>query len=65
MQTNGRALVSARAPLPLFTNQWAIEGSGDLKYWSTVTNVPGMQFSATVLDNLPAANRFYRVRSIR
>ena len=65
LQTNGRALVTARAPLPLLTNQWTVESSGDLKTWSSLTNVPGLQFSATVLDSSAAPNRFYRVKSSR
>jgi len=65
MQPDGRALVTARAPLPLLTNRWTLEGSANLKVWSALTNVPGQQFSATFLDSFPAANRFYRVRSTR
>jgi GH43 family beta-xylosidase len=65
IQTNRRALVTARAPLPLLTNQWTVEYSGDLKRWSPLTNVPGLQFLATVLDVPAASNRFYRVRSQR
>jgi GH43 family beta-xylosidase len=65
VQTNGRALVTARAPLPLLTNQWTLEYSGDLKTWSPLTNVPGLQFSTNVLDNSAAPNRYYRVTSSR
>jgi hypothetical protein len=64
-QTNGRALVSARAPLPLLTNQWTVQSSADLKNWSSLTNVTGTQFSATALDNSAAPNHFYRVKSSR
>ena len=64
-QTNGRALVSARAPLPLLTNQWTVQASGDLKNWTSMTNVYGTNFSATVLDSSAAPNRFYRVKSLR
>jgi GH43 family beta-xylosidase len=63
-QSNGRALVAARAPLPLLTNQWTVESSGDLKNWSSLTNVTGTQFSTTVLDS-SAPKRFYRVKSSR
>jgi GH43 family beta-xylosidase len=65
MQTNGRALVTARAPLPLLTNQWMVESSGDLKNWSSLTNMTGTQFSTTVLDSSGAPTRFYRVNSSR
>jgi GH43 family beta-xylosidase len=64
-QSNGRALVSARAPLPLLTNQWMVQSSGDLKNWSSLTNVAGTQFSAIVLDSAAAPSRFYRVKSSR
>jgi hypothetical protein len=65
LQTNGQALVTARAPLPLLTNQWTVQASSDLKNWSPLTNVTGTQFSATVLDSSAASNRFYRVKSSR
>ena len=65
LQTNNQALAIARAPLPLLTNRWAVESSGDLKNWSSLTNVPGTQFSTTVLDSSTATNRFYRVKSSR
>ncbi len=65
MQTNGRPLVTARAPLPLLTNTWTLQSSGNLETWSTLTNVPGLQFSTSVLDSPAASNRFYRVRSSR
>ena len=65
MRPDGRALVTARAPLPLLTNQWTLEFSGDLKSWSALTNVPGLQFTASVLDSTAAAGRYYRVRSLR
>jgi GH43 family beta-xylosidase len=65
LQTNGQVLVTARAPLPLLTNQWTVEFSGDLKTWSPLTNVPGLQYSTNVLDNSAAPSRFYRVTSSR
>ena len=65
LQTNGRTLVTAQAPLPLLTNQWTVQSSGDLKNWSSVTNVTGTQFSPTVLDSSAAPNRYYRVKSSR
>jgi GH43 family beta-xylosidase len=65
LQTNGRALVTAQAPLPLLTNQWTVQSSGDLKNWSSLTNVPGTQFSVTALDGSAAPNRYYRVKSSR
>ena len=60
-----RALVTARAPLPLLTNQWTVQASGDLKNWSSLTNIYGTNFSATVLDSSTGPNRFYRVKSSR
>ena len=65
LRTNGQALVTARAPLPLLTNQWAVEASGNLKNWSPLPSVSGTQFSATFLDSTAATNRFYRVKSSR
>lgn len=65
MQPNGQMLVSARAPLPLLTNLWTIEASSNLINWSVLTNVPGQQFSAAVLDSPTTFNRFYRARSSR
>jgi GH43 family beta-xylosidase len=65
MQSNGCALVTARAPLPLLTNTWTIQYSGDFKSWSVLSNVPGTQFSAAALDAQSAAKRFYRVKSSR
>ena len=44
MQSGGRALVSATAPLPLLTNNWAVQVSADLTNWTTLTNIPGLQF---------------------
>jgi GH43 family beta-xylosidase len=65
LQTNGQTLVTARAPLPLLTNQWTVESSGDLKNWSSLTNVSGLQYSTNVLDSPAGSNRFYRVKSTR
>jgi hypothetical protein len=65
LRTNGQALITARAPLPLLTNQWTVQSSSDLKNWSPLTSVSGTQFSATVLDSSAASNRFYRVKSSR
>lgn len=65
MQSGGSAAVSATAPLPLLTNDWAVEASGDLTNWMVLTNVPGLQFSAQVLDGAGPARRFYRVQSNR
>ena len=39
MQSGGSAMVSATAPLPLLTNDWAVEASGDLTNWVVLTNV--------------------------
>jgi GH43 family beta-xylosidase len=65
LQTNRQVLVTAQAPLPLLTNQWTVQYSSDLKNWSALTNVPGMQFSASALDSPAVSNRFYRVKSSR
>ena len=63
--THGQALVTARAPLPLLTNEWTVESSGDFGTWTPLTNVPGLQYSATVLDSSAVTGRYYRVRSLR
>ena len=63
--TNGAVQVTARAPLPLLTNNWALQKSSDLKSWSTLTNVPGLQFSASASHSAAASNTFYRVQSTR
>ncbi len=65
LQTNGQTLVTARAPLPLSTNRWAVEFSGNLSNWSSLSSISGMQFSATILDSTAATNRYYRVKSSR
>jgi GH43 family beta-xylosidase len=65
LQTNGQTLVTARAPLPLLTNRWAVEYSSNLKNWSSLPSISGTQFSATVLDSTAATSRFYRVKSAR
>lgn len=65
LQTNDQTLITARAPLPLLTNRWAVEYSSNLKNWSSLPSVSGTQFSATVLDSTAASNRFYRVKSAR
>lgn len=63
--TNGLILVSARAPLPLLTNQWSVEFSSDLASWSSLTNVPGLQYSVNVVANPASGSGFYRVKSVR
>ncbi len=65
IQTNGQVLVTGRAPLPLLTNQWAVQYSRDLTNWASLTNVSGQQFSASVSDGSTHTNRFYRVKSSR
>jgi GH43 family beta-xylosidase len=65
MQSNGVALVSATAPLPLLTNKWAVQGSADLTNWTTLTNVAGTQFSTLFPDPSGLPGRFYRVKSAR
>jgi GH43 family beta-xylosidase len=65
MQSNRAPLVAATAPLPLLTNNWAVQFSTDLKTWTTLTNVPGRQYSAQILDGAGLAKRFYRVKSSR
>jgi len=64
-QSDGTFLLSASAPLPLQTNEWALEYSADLSHWTTVTNVPGSQFSLNLQDGPGATNRFYRLDSRR
>jgi len=63
--TNNQRVVSARAPLPLLTNKWAIEYSGDFKSWTTISNVLGTQYTAVVIDSRGGSNVFYRVKSLR
>jgi GH43 family beta-xylosidase len=65
MQSGVGALVSATAPLPLLTNNWTVQASGDLTNWTALTNVAGTNFSAQVMDSSGAAARFYRVKSAR
>jgi GH43 family beta-xylosidase len=64
-QPDGMVHLNVFAPLPLQTNQWAVESSADLLSWTTETNVPGMQFSINFVDAPSATNRFYRVESSR
>ena len=64
-QTNGTVILNVSAPLPLETNQWRLESSTDLSQWSTVTNVPGLQFSIDFVEAPSSSNRFYRVESLR
>lgn len=64
-QAGGQVRVAARAPLPLLTNIWSIEASTHCGAWNALTNVPGRQFSAEVLDNATTSNKFYRVKSAR
>src|SRR5262249_28451163 len=49
-QPDGTMNLRAIAPLPLETNQWRLESSGDLSHWLVLTNVPGLQFSVNVVD---------------
>jgi GH43 family beta-xylosidase len=63
--TNGALELTATAPLPLVTNQWQLEFSGDLLHWFTLTNIPGLQFSVDYLDDPAGSNRFYRLESLR
>jgi GH43 family beta-xylosidase len=57
--------LTATAPLPLLTNQWVLKNSADLVNWFTLTNIPGLQFSTSIIDQLSASNRFYRIDSVR
>jgi GH43 family beta-xylosidase len=64
-QVDGSVHLVATAPLPLATNAWQLEFSGDLLQWSVATNVPGLQYSVEFEDGPSASNRFYRVESLR
>lgn len=64
-QPDGAVRLSVSAPLPLETNQWRLQFSGDLRQWSTLTNVPGLQFSIDLQDGPSTSPRFYRVESVR
>ena len=63
--TNNQWAINARAPLPLLTNKWAIESSGDLKTWSTITNVVGTQYTVQITNSRSPSNTFFRVKSLR
>ncbi|MGZ4964469.1 MAG: glycoside hydrolase family 43 protein [Limisphaerales bacterium] len=63
--TNNQCAINARAPLPLLTNKWAIESSGDLKTWSTITNVVGTQYTVQATKTRSPSNTFFRIKSIR
>lgn len=65
VEGNGSVQLSATAPLPLLTNRWSLECSGDLEAWTALTNVPGQQFSLDFVNAPAASNRFYRVKSFR
>jgi GH43 family beta-xylosidase len=65
LQPDSGLHLAISAPLPLVTNQWALESSADLNQWSIVTNVPGLQFSLNFVEAVSWSNRFYRVRSLR
>lgn len=62
---DGTMHLNGIAPLPLLTNQWALESSSDLSRWVTLTNIPGLQFSVNFVDGPTASNRFYRFESAR
>lgn len=64
-ETNGVLHLLVSAPLPLETSTWRVEASSDLVNWSTLTNVPGLQFSLDFVDGPSSTNRFYRVESRR
>jgi GH43 family beta-xylosidase len=64
-QPDGTVRLSVSAPLPLETNAWHLDASADLTTWSTLTNIPGLQFSVDFLDGPSSTNRFYRVGSVR
>ena len=63
--SDGALFLGMTAPLPLKTNQWRLQSSSDLAQWATLTNVPGLQFSAGFIDGPAQSNRFYRVESSR
>jgi len=62
---HGQVSLTAQAPLPLLSNQWTIQYSGNLRDWSALTNLPGLQFSTNITDSTAGSNRFYRVKSSR
>jgi GH43 family beta-xylosidase len=64
-QSNGGVLLAASAPLPMLTNQWSLASSSDLSQWTTLTNIPGLQFSVNLVDGAGETNRFYRIDSNR
>ncbi|HPY32188.1 MAG TPA: glycoside hydrolase family 43 protein [Verrucomicrobiota bacterium] len=64
-QTGRKIRIRGQAPLPLQTNRWTIEYSGNLSRWHTLSNVSGLQFAAEVVESLTSSNRFYRIRFAR
>ncbi len=58
-------VISAIAPLPLLTNNWALQHSTDMTNWTTLTNVPGLQYFAQSFDISGQTQRYYRVKSSR
>jgi GH43 family beta-xylosidase len=51
-QTGRKIRIRGQAPLPLQTNRWTIEYSGNLSRWHTLSNVSGLQFAAEVVESL-------------
>jgi hypothetical protein len=64
-EADGTLQLSITAPLPLLTNDWTLESSSDLSHWASLTNIPGLQFSAGYSDKVDESNRFYRIGSAR
>lgn len=62
---NNQRVVTARAPMPLLTNKWAIESSSNFKTWTTLSNITGTQYTAQVIDSRSSSNFFYRIKSLR
>jgi hypothetical protein len=62
---DGPLRLVASAPLPLVTNQWGLEFSGDLVRWSGVTNISGLQFLIDYTNSLSASNGFFRIQTTR
>jgi GH43 family beta-xylosidase len=51
------------APLPLSSTSWAVEVSEDLVGWTSLTNFPGVQYTAELFDRSTNSQRFYRARA--
>ncbi len=64
-QPNRKALISARAPLPLLTNVWYLEYSSNFTSWNAIAAAAGTQYTLQTTQTMNAARGYYRTRSVR